>query len=223
MTAAAAVMARRRSMTGDTTRAGRGVWSPLDTLPTMVGPNRRRHRVVSGAVSAVMSDVAAGGAPVTRRHRAAVPRPLRATRPVAGARVRRRRAGGRRRCRRRSCGLTRGGGRCATTTIRSGGCGAVALNLLADANRRSAARKRRAIDRLAAEPMTVGRATRTGRAGVRCWRRCHRSSARPSRLYYVDQLSVAEVAAAMELAEGSVKSHLHDARRRLRAVLDREG
>ena len=42
-------------------------------------------------------------------------------------------------------------------------------------------------------------------------------------LYYVDGLSVAEVAAAMGLAEGSVKSHLHDARRRLRAVLDREG
>ena len=42
-------------------------------------------------------------------------------------------------------------------------------------------------------------------------------------LYYVDELSVAEVAAAMELAEGSVKSHLHDARRRLRAVLEREG
>ena len=42
-------------------------------------------------------------------------------------------------------------------------------------------------------------------------------------LYYVDGLSVSEVADAMQLAEGSVKSHLHDARRKLRAVIDRGG
>jgi RNA polymerase sigma-70 factor (ECF subfamily) len=41
-------------------------------------------------------------------------------------------------------------------------------------------------------------------------------------LYYVDGLSVAEIATALGIAEGSVKSHLHDARRRLRPVLERE-
>ena len=96
----------------------------------------------------------------------------------------------------------------------------VAINLLHDDHRR-ATRKRRAIARLAAEqaesidpPEPDGLATllatlpRQQRVAVA--------------LYYVDGLSVAEVADAMGLAEGSVKSHLHDARRRLRAVLDRE-
>jgi len=41
-------------------------------------------------------------------------------------------------------------------------------------------------------------------------------------LFYVDGLSVAEIAVALDLAEGSVKSHLHDARRRLKPVLERE-
>lgn len=41
-------------------------------------------------------------------------------------------------------------------------------------------------------------------------------------LFYVDGLSIAEIAVALDLAEGSVKSHLHDARRRLRPVLERE-
>ncbi len=38
-------------------------------------------------------------------------------------------------------------------------------------------------------------------------------------LFYVDGLTIAEIADALEIAEGSVKSHLHDARRRLRTVL----
>jgi RNA polymerase sigma-70 factor (ECF subfamily) len=41
-------------------------------------------------------------------------------------------------------------------------------------------------------------------------------------LHYVDGLSIAEIAVALGIAEGSVKSHLHDARRRLRPVLERE-
>jgi RNA polymerase sigma-70 factor (ECF subfamily) len=41
-------------------------------------------------------------------------------------------------------------------------------------------------------------------------------------LYYVDGLSVVEIAVALEIAEGSVKSHLHDARRRLRPMLEGE-
>ena len=38
-------------------------------------------------------------------------------------------------------------------------------------------------------------------------------------LYYVDGLTIAEISDTLEIAEGSVKSHLHDARRRLRTVL----
>ncbi len=39
-------------------------------------------------------------------------------------------------------------------------------------------------------------------------------------LYYVHQLSVAEVAAAMELSEGAVKYHLHQGRARVRERLE---
>ena len=38
-------------------------------------------------------------------------------------------------------------------------------------------------------------------------------------LHYLDDLPVAEVAAAMSLSEGAVKYHLHQARGRLRATL----
>ncbi|HEX5615134.1 MAG TPA: sigma-70 region 4 domain-containing protein, partial [Acidimicrobiia bacterium] len=38
-------------------------------------------------------------------------------------------------------------------------------------------------------------------------------------LYYVEQLSIAEVAYAMELSEGAVKYHLHHARGALRPLL----
>ncbi len=41
-------------------------------------------------------------------------------------------------------------------------------------------------------------------------------------LFYVDGLTVAEIATALEIADGSVKSHLHDARQRLRGALHAE-
>lgn len=40
-------------------------------------------------------------------------------------------------------------------------------------------------------------------------------------LFYVDDLSVAEIAAAMQLSDGAVKYHLHAARRTLREALER--
>ncbi len=40
-------------------------------------------------------------------------------------------------------------------------------------------------------------------------------------LFYVDDLSVAEIAAAMELSDGAVKYHLHAARKTLRDALER--
>jgi RNA polymerase sigma-70 factor (ECF subfamily) len=39
-------------------------------------------------------------------------------------------------------------------------------------------------------------------------------------LYYLADLSVAEVARALDVAEGTVKSHLHDAREALRASME---
>jgi DNA-directed RNA polymerase specialized sigma24 family protein len=41
-------------------------------------------------------------------------------------------------------------------------------------------------------------------------------------LYYVEGLTVAETAAALELSEGAVKFHLHQGRKRLRGELEDE-
>lgn len=42
-------------------------------------------------------------------------------------------------------------------------------------------------------------------------------------LYYLEGLSVAETAAALELSEGAVKYHLHQGRERLRGLIGEEG
>lgn len=96
----------------------------------------------------------------------------------------------------------------------------VALNLLRDDHRR-ATRRRRAIARLAAEPAPPAELPEPdGLAAL--LDQLPRQQRVAVALFYVEGLSVAEVAAAMDLAEGSVKSHLHDARRRLRRVLEEE-
>jgi DNA-directed RNA polymerase specialized sigma24 family protein len=38
-------------------------------------------------------------------------------------------------------------------------------------------------------------------------------------LYYIDQLTVAEIATTLEISEGAVKFHLHAARERLRTTI----
>jgi RNA polymerase sigma-70 factor (ECF subfamily) len=96
----------------------------------------------------------------------------------------------------------------------------VAVNLLRDDHRRRV-RGRRAVARLAAAPAPVEAPPEPDGLGA-LLAELPRQQRIVVALYYVDGLSVAEVAAAMEIADGSVKSHLHDARQRLRAVLGDE-
>jgi RNA polymerase sigma-70 factor (ECF subfamily) len=96
----------------------------------------------------------------------------------------------------------------------------VAINKLRDEHRR-AGRKRRALARLAAHAPTSEQPVELDEFG-RLLAALPRQQRVATALYYVDGMSVAEIAAALELAEGSVKSHLHDARKRLRVVLDHE-
>ena len=97
----------------------------------------------------------------------------------------------------------------------------VAINLLRDDQRRNT-RKRRAVERLAAmtpattPPPAEPDATATMLASLPQQQRT------AAALFYVDGLSVDEVATAMGIAPGSVKSHLHDARRSLRTKLGGE-
>lgn len=96
----------------------------------------------------------------------------------------------------------------------------VAINLLRDDHRRTV-RKGRAVARLAAEPAVV--AAPAEPSGLdELLDALPRQQRIAVALFYVDDLSVAEVAAAMDIAEGSVKSHLHDARQRLRRIVDHE-
>ncbi len=97
----------------------------------------------------------------------------------------------------------------------------VAINRLRDDHRRDG-RKQRALDRLAARTPTHHDPDEPDEIG-RLLAQLPRQQRLTTALYYVGGLSVAEIADTLELAEGSVKSHLHDARRRLRAVLDQEG
>ena len=97
----------------------------------------------------------------------------------------------------------------------------VALNLVRDDHRRTV-RKRRAVARLASEPVVVGAEPEPDRL-TSLLAALPRQQRMAVALYYVDGLSIAEVAATMGLAEGSVKSHLHDARQRLRGVIEGVG
>jgi RNA polymerase sigma-70 factor, ECF subfamily len=96
----------------------------------------------------------------------------------------------------------------------------VAINQLYDGHRR-AGRKQRALTKLASMSESE-----TAPVEIDEFDRLLASLPKQQRaataLHYVDGLSIAEIAVALGIAEGSVKSHLHDARRRLRPVLERE-
>ncbi len=96
----------------------------------------------------------------------------------------------------------------------------VAINQIRDGHRR-ATRKDRALTRLSSRQNTT-----TEQPEIDEFDRLLSSLPRQQRaitaLFYVDGLSIAEIAASLELADGTVKSHLFDARTRLRPVLERE-
>ena len=97
----------------------------------------------------------------------------------------------------------------------------VALNLLSDDRRRNQ-RKWRAVERLAAMTATSTPAPSEPTEVSALVAALPRQQRIAIALFYVDGLSVAEVAAAMGISQGSVKSHLHDARRSLRVRLGGE-
>jgi RNA polymerase sigma-70 factor (ECF subfamily) len=96
----------------------------------------------------------------------------------------------------------------------------VAINNLRDEHRRFG-RKRKALDRLAAEPLDLPTEPAINEISSlldglpRQQRLC-------LALYYVEGLTVAETAAALDLSDGAVKFHLHQGRKRLRGELEDE-
>jgi RNA polymerase sigma-70 factor (ECF subfamily) len=97
----------------------------------------------------------------------------------------------------------------------------IAINRLRDDHRRSV-RKQRAVDRLAAEQPAMSPEVDADPADLQ-WMlgQLPRQQRLALALFYVDELTVAEVALAMRLSEGAVKFHLHQGRERLRQVLSR--
>jgi RNA polymerase sigma-70 factor, ECF subfamily len=96
----------------------------------------------------------------------------------------------------------------------------VAVNRMRD-HFRKAERGRRAVDRLGVQTPTV-----TGPPGEP-YELASMLASLPvqqriaAALFYVDDMSVAEIATTMKLSEGAVKYHLHAARGTLRAALER--
>jgi RNA polymerase sigma-70 factor, ECF subfamily len=97
----------------------------------------------------------------------------------------------------------------------------VAINKLRDDHRRRT-RKQHAEARLAAEPL----AGDSSEVSVNEDRTAEWLAELPRQqrlalaLFYVDELSVAEIAAALGISDGAVKFHLHQGRQRLRGIVD---
>ena len=96
----------------------------------------------------------------------------------------------------------------------------VAINHLRDDHRRRG-RKQRALTKLASREQAVGMPPELDEFD-RLLAALPKQQRATTALFYVDGLTVAEIAASLGIAEGSVKSHLHDARKRLKPILERE-
>ena len=96
----------------------------------------------------------------------------------------------------------------------------VAINKLRDDHRRGA-RKQTALARLAHRSNTVVEPSDIDEFD-RLLATLPKQQRAATALFYVDGLPIAEIAHTLNIAEGSVKSHLHDARKRLRPLLVRE-
>ncbi len=94
----------------------------------------------------------------------------------------------------------------------------VAINRLRDDHRRDR-RKRRAVERLAVHPPEMAEIPPPDQLDELLASLPKQQRAAIA-LFYVDGASIAEIAETLGVAEGTVKSNLHDARRRLRSVLD---
>jgi len=91
----------------------------------------------------------------------------------------------------------------------------VAINQLRD-DHRSDVRKRRALERLASQPPAESPAPQTdGAADLLA--NLPRQQRLSLALYYVDGLPIADIATTLHISEGTVKFHLHQGRKSLRA------
>lgn len=96
----------------------------------------------------------------------------------------------------------------------------VAINRLRDEHRRTR-RKRRALQRLRSQPTAPNDVPDIDEF-TRLLAALPRQQRLTTALYYVDSLTVAEIADTLDISNGTVKSHLHDARQRLRPILENE-
>ena len=95
----------------------------------------------------------------------------------------------------------------------------VAINRLHDDHRRQSS-KGRALDRLAGQPQAESVEQHGFDSDLpMILAQLPKQQRIAMALFYVDELSIAEVAAALNVSEGAVKSYLHQGRARLRSVV----
>jgi RNA polymerase sigma-70 factor (ECF subfamily) len=97
----------------------------------------------------------------------------------------------------------------------------VALNKIRD-HFRKAERGRRAVERLQADAGTVADAPAEPSDLAERLAALPEQQRIAAALFYVEDLSVAEIAHAMQLSDGAVKYHLHAARTSLREAMERQ-
>jgi RNA polymerase sigma-70 factor (ECF subfamily) len=94
----------------------------------------------------------------------------------------------------------------------------VAINKLRDENRRQG-RKNKAVERLQGELRTDGVQWSDGADAGALLAELPRQQRLAMALFYVEGLSVAEVAETLEISDGAVRFHLHQGRTRLRGLV----